>query len=100
LLANAKPDDEALKKMIEGMFKKRDDIKKDKWAIMFSGLMNYGLYGPQSPFTNVLSNKDLREVKATELVDMIKDFTKTEHRVFYYGPDSGEKVVELLNKHH
>ena len=100
LLANAKPDDEALKKMIDGMFKKRDDIKKDKWAIMFSGLMNYGLYGPKSPFTNVLSNKDLREVKSAELVAMIKDFTKTEHRVFYYGPDAGDKVVEMLNTFH
>lgn len=100
LLANPKADDEALKKMIDGMFKKRDDIKKDKWAIMFSGLMNYGLYGAKSPFTNVLSNKELREVKSDELVAMIKDFTRTEHRVLYYGPEKPEQVVALLNEHH
>jgi zinc protease len=100
LLANPKADDEALKKMIDGMFKKRDDIKKDKWAIMFSGLINYGLYGPKSPFTNVLSNKELREVKSEELVTMIKDFTKTEHRVLYYGPEKADQVVAMLNEHH
>jgi zinc protease len=100
LLANAKADDEALKNMIDGMFKERDDIKKDKGAIMFQGLMNYGLYGAKSPFTNVLSNKELTQVKAEELVAMIKDFTKTEHRVLYYGPEKAEQVVALLNEHH
>lgn len=100
LLANAKPDDEALKNMIDGMFKTRDDTKKDKWAIMFSGLINYGLYGPSSPFTNVLSNKELRTVKAADLVDIIKNFTKTEHRALYYGPEKPEQVIALLNKYH
>ncbi len=82
------------------MFKERDDIKKDKGAIMFQGLINYGLYGPKSPFTNVLSNRELREVKSEELVAIIKDFTKTEHRVLYYGPEKAEQVVALLNEHH
>jgi len=100
LLANPKADNEALKNMIDGMFKQREDRKKDKWAIMFSGLINYGLYGPSSPFTNVLSNKELREVNAEELVTIIKDFTKMEHHILYCGPDTGEQVVAMLNKHH
>jgi zinc protease len=100
LLANPKADDEALKKMVDGIFKKRDDSKKDKGTIMFEGLINYGLYGANSPFTNVLSNKELREVKADELITIIKDFTKTEHRVLYYGPKKGEEVVASLNQNH
>ena len=100
LLANPKADDEALNKMIDGIFKKRDDQKKDKWSIMFSGLMNYGLYGPKSSFTNVVGNKELRELKSQELVDIIKDFTKTQHRVLYYGPLKGEKIISSLNTHH
>jgi predicted Zn-dependent peptidase len=100
LLANAKADDEALKKMIDGIFKKREDIKKDKWAIMFSGMVNYGLYGPSSPFTNVLSNKQLREVKAEELVDIIRNFSKTEHRVLYYGPEKSDRLISMLNQYH
>lgn len=100
LLANPKADDEALKKMVDGIFKKRDDKKKDKWAIMFSGLVNYGLYGASSPFTNVLSNKQLREVTSEELVEIIKNFSKTEHRVMYYGPEKGDRLVSLLNQYH
>lgn len=100
LLANPKADDEALNKMIDGIFKKRDDQKKDKWSIMFSGLMNYGLYGPKSSFTNVVGNNELRELKSQELVDVIKDFTKTQHRILYYGPMKGEELIASLNTYH
>src|SRR5690606_10394173 len=100
LLADPQPDDEALKKMIDGIFKKRDDVKKDKWEIMFGGLMNYGLYGPKSAFTNVLGNQELRELKAEKLIEMIKNFTRTEHRVLYFGPASEDQVVASLNEYH
>ncbi len=100
LLANPKADDEALTKMIDGIFKKREDQKKDKGAIMFSGLMNYGLYGQKSAFTNVVSNKELRELKSQELIDIIKDFTQTQHRVLYYGPQKPDELVAALNTHH
>jgi len=100
LLANPKADNDALKKMIDGMFKQREDEKKNKWSIMFNGLMNYGLYGPKSSFTNVLTNKELREAKSDELIAILKDFTKTDHRVLYYGPDKSEQVISLLNKYH
>lgn len=100
LLANAKADDEAKKKMIDGIFKKRDDIKKDKGEIMFSGLMNYGLYGAKSPFTNVVSNKELNELKSEDLIDIIHNFTKTEHRVLYYGPKKENELLASLNQYH
>lgn len=100
LLSNPKADEEALKKMVDGIFKKREDIKKDKWAIMFQGMVNYGLYGESSPFTNVLSNKDLRKLKAEELVEIIRNFSKTEHSVLYYGPEKGDRLVSILNQHH
>jgi predicted Zn-dependent peptidase len=100
LLADPKPDDEALKKMIEGTFKKRDDLKKNKSAILWQGLMNYGLYGAKSPFTNVLTNKELRDLKSKELIDIIKGFTKTEHRVLYYGPKTEDELLTSLNAGH
>lgn len=100
LLANAKADDEATQKMIDGVFKKRDDIKKDKSSIMFDGLMNYGLYGSKSSFTNVVSNKDLRNIKSDELIDIIKNFTQTQHRVLYYGPKKETDLITMLNQYH
>jgi hypothetical protein len=98
LLAKPKPDDEALKKMVDGIFKEREDSKKDKGTIMFEGLISYGLYGAESPFTNVLSNKELREVKAEELVKLITNFSKTEHRVLSMDL-KGERLITLLNHH-
>ena len=100
LLADPKPDDEALKNMVDGVFKTREDVKKDKFAILYEGLINYGLYGAESPFTNVLTNKQLRELKPEQLTTMIKGFTQTEHKVLYYGPKTGEDVVASLNKLH
>ncbi len=100
LLADPKPDDEALKNMVDGVFKTRDDVKKDKYAILYQGLINYGLYGAESPFTNVLTNKQLRELKPEQLITMIKGFTQTEHKVLYYGPKKSEEVMASLNKLH
>lgn len=100
LLANPKADEDAKKKMIDGIFKKRDDVKKDKGQIMFNGLMNYGLYGAQSSFTNVVSNKELNDLKSEELIEIIKDFTKTQHRVLYYGPKKQEDLIASLNQYH
>lgn len=100
LLTNAKADEQALKNMIEDIFKKRDDTKKDKYAIMFDGLMNYGLYGANSPFTNVLGNNELRRLQADELVNIIKGFTKMKHKVLYYGPLSDQSLLASLEKLH
>lgn len=100
LLANPKADDEALQLMIDGMFQEREDAKKDKWSIMFDGLNNFGLYGENSPFTNVLTNKELRELKPAELIDIIKGFTQMEHRVLYYGPLDQSALRASLNTNH
>lgn len=100
LLADLQPDEEAMQKMIDGIFKKREDTKKDKFAILYDGLINYALYGPKSPFTNVLTNKQLRELKPAELIDILKGFTQTEHRVLYYGPKGEQELLDLLNRLH
>jgi len=100
LLHEAKPDDAALKKMIEGTFKKREDIKKDKDAILWDGLTNFGLYGAKSPFTNVLTNKELNELNAVELTNIIKELTTTQHRILYYGPKKENDLIASLNANH
>ncbi|WP_281613566.1 insulinase family protein [Flammeovirga sp. SubArs3] len=100
LLNNAKADDMVLKNMIANEKKSREDTKKNKGAILFSGLMNYGLYGANNPLTNALSNKELDLIKPEELIERIHSLTKTKHRVLYYGPESLDKVVTTLNKEH
>ncbi|MDN5200388.1 insulinase family protein [Fulvivirgaceae bacterium BMA10] len=100
LLESPQPDEEALKNLVDGILKEREDAKKDKFAILYNGMMSYGQYGSESPFTNVLSNKALLELTPDELINIIKGFTKTEHRILYYGPKDENELVTILNENH
>ncbi|AZQ61058.1 insulinase family protein [Flammeovirga pectinis] len=100
LLNNAQADEGVLQNMVAIEEKSREDTQKNKGAILFNGLMNYGLYGNNNPLTNGLSNKELELIKSNELIDRIHDLTKTEHRILYYGPESLNKVVSTLNTEH
>jgi zinc protease len=100
LLTKPVADEEVLKNMISDMHKQRSDIKKNKGAILFSGLMNYAKYGPNSPFTNVLSNEALDQLTSEKLIRIIQDILQTEHRILYYGPRGVASLTELLNEQH
>lgn len=100
LLQNPQADQEALDKLIDNQLKAREDAKKNKGTILFSGLMNYAQYGGQSPFTNVLSNADLQKLQAEAMVDKIKNITTMKHRVMYYGPRDVGSLKTVLNEYH
>ena len=100
LLVNAQPDEEALKNMVSDTHKTRTEDKKSKNRILWGGLMNYAKYGASSPFTNVLSNEELNDLQAAELIQMVKDLTGYEHQVMYYGPLGGDQLIGLLDQYH
>src|SRR5690606_4144426 len=80
--------------------KTREDNKKNKNIILYEGLLNFGIYGPRSPFTNVLSNKELAALTPDDLLPIIRSLTTTEHKVLYYGPSTQEELLADLNTHH
>lgn len=100
LLANAQPNDEALQNLISDNLKKRDDAKLDKNEILFSALTNYGKYGKESPYTHILSNDELRKLNSKELIDIINKITSYQHHILYYGSNTSEEVVKLMNAYH
>ena len=100
LLAGPKADEEVLKNLISDTHKSRSDAKKSKNQILWGGLMNYAKYGPNSPFTNVLSNTELNELASAQLIDIVKSLTSYEHKVMYYGPLAEDELVSMLNKYH
>ncbi len=100
LLASPTPDQKALDNMIDRTLKARSDAKKSKRNILWSGLRNYAKYGEDNPFTNVLSNHELQELKAEELTSIIKGITKYPHRVLYYGPRNTQDLESFLNEYH
>lgn len=99
LLADAQPDPAVLENMKADILKQRTNLKLNQRA-NFSRLRYYGLYGPLSPGTNVLSNREIQNLKAEELIDMLKNLKEYKHTVLYYGPEKAEKVVALLNEKH
>ena len=99
LLAGAKPDKEAYQKMVDGILKEREDQKKDQ-NVIGSALQNFGKFGKESPFTNILSEETLRAIDPTELTEMIHKFCNYPHRVFYYGPTVLSKVSKMVKENH
>jgi len=100
LLASPKGDIEVLENVKLDTHKSRADAKKEKWRILWQGLSNYAKYGPESPYTNVLSNEEIDNLNSDELIEIIKSIPRMDHRVMYYGPESQSDVIALLNKHH
>ncbi len=96
LLSDAQPDATALEKLKQGIRKERADEKLSKRKILFEAMVSYGKYGPKSPFTNVLSDKEIEELTPEELVAEIKRFMTCRHRVLYYGPEAPDELIKEL----
>lgn len=100
LLANVKPDPAPLANMVEQELKMRADAKLDKGTILNQGLMNYAIYGPRNPFTDRLSEKQLRALDPKDLVRQIRTLGSYQHKILYYGPASSQVVTAALEKYH
>ncbi|NTV02261.1 MAG: insulinase family protein [Chlorobiaceae bacterium] len=96
LLGDAKADPEALEKLKDGIRKERADDKLAKRKILFEAMVNYGKYGPKSPFTNVLSDRELEHLTPQELLEEIRNLMGNRHRVLYYGPEKPEPLLAQL----
>ncbi len=99
LLKTCVADETALKEMIAGMKKNRTDDKLNKGAIQ-AALSNYARFGKDNPFNYKLSNSELDNIKASDLIDMLHNLTNYKHKVLYYGPLSNQALVNVLSKAH
>jgi zinc protease len=100
LLNHPEPDQEALDLLTGRTLKARSDAMKNKGTILWNGLYNYAKYGEYSPFTQVLSNEELKDLHARDLTEIIRNITRKEHRILYYGPENPDRLITVLNQHH
>jgi predicted Zn-dependent peptidase len=100
LLTDLRPDGQALQNVVNDIFQLRENAKRDRQMIVREALVNYGLYGAQSPFTHRFSREQLLALDARQLTEILKDLRSCEHSLFYYGPAPMGEVSALLNKHH
>ncbi|WP_196892671.1 M16 family metallopeptidase [Aureivirga marina] len=99
LMTTVAPNDEAYKKYVDRIMKGRQNTKTQKASILWGGLHNYGKYGENSRFRNILSYKEMMDINPQELVDLVKGIKDFKQRVFYYGNDIAG-TTKALDKHH
>ncbi len=100
VLNNCKPNDAALASLVDRTLKSRTDAKLDKRTILWRSMQSYGMYGPRNPFNDVLSEAQLKALKANTLIDKIKGITGYQHRILYYGPAGAGEVTAALDRLH
>ena len=99
LIANCRPDEEALTALKARLTKARSDAKNNKNIIM-QGLMNYARYGAANPFNYVMTDAEVQALTAQELTNILHQLPSYEHRVLYYGPASLNQLNATLEKLH
>ncbi|WP_316734746.1 M16 family metallopeptidase [Pedobacter aquatilis] len=99
ILANVKPDEKALADLKNTILKSRENNKLNKGQIMV-GLTSYAQYGSVNPYNNVLSNEDVKNMKAEDLIYLLKNLTNYEHVITYYGPKDVEAFSADIKKEH
>jgi zinc protease len=100
VLADARPDAQALKGLVADVRKARQDRMKDKNVLLQEALFNLARYGERSPFNDVLSDTQLAALRSEDLAERIHTLTSYEHRVFYYGRKDAAEVAKLLKEKH
>lgn len=100
LLANVKPDQKAVNAMVSRMLKQRADAKLNKSAIFWGALRSYMIFGSDNPYKFMLSEAQLKAIKAPELCNIIKGITAYKHAVYYYGPRELASLTTFLSKAH
>lgn len=99
LLKNCKADEAALKSLKARITKSRTDAKSNKGSIM-SGLVSYARFGQKNPFNYVLSNDEINNVTADELVATLHSLNNYSHKVLYYGPLPLAQLTSSLKTMH
>ena len=99
LLADPQVNKEAYTNLVADILKKRSDAKLNQGS-NFNQLINYAIWGPKSPATNVLSTEELKNMDPAALLDRIRNIHTYEHRILYYGPKTKDELLADINKLH
>lgn len=98
-IANVKGDDAVLANYKANIFRQRINSKTNQRGC-YSMLTQYINYGKNNPSTNVLSNREIQALTSEQLLSQIKDASKYEQMITYYGPMEMQEVVSIVEKYH
>lgn len=100
LISSPKADKQVWNELVQKIVKVRTDNKLSKDVILRSAMANYAKYGPQNPFTNILSEAQLKALDPNELTKLISYAKKFKHRFLYYGPEKKDQLTNTLYLNH
>ncbi len=100
LLNTVKADVGSYEKFVDGIIKKYKNAKRSKRRILYNGMLNYALYGPRSPQTDIFNEEELRSIQPDELSKKLRGLSSYRHKILYYGPDSRDDITTLINEKH
>lgn len=95
-LNSAKADKDVYDNYVSDVLKKRANAKTNKNVILTQGMINYAKYGPANPFTNILSEDELKKATPEAMVALAKKALATPDEVYYYGQKKVADVTTLL----
>lgn len=99
ILANVKANEKALTDLKGSILKTRENAKLNKGQIM-NALTSYAQYGSLNPFNNVLSNEEVKNIKADDLIYLLHNLNNYEHEITYYGPKDVANFTADIKKVH
>ena len=99
LFKNATVDTEAYNRLVDQILKARVDAKTNQQQC-FERLMEYGQFGPNNSYTNILSEEQLRNTNPVELLKLVNGLSNMQHTVAYYGPMSEKDFSASISKLH
>ena len=99
LMTDCQANQEAFDSYIMNELRARENAKQNQRTV-FSGLVDFATYGPKSPFTNELSDSELKKLKPEVLIEKIKELSSYPHKILYYGtlnPNDLKTLVEQIH---
>ncbi|MDD4514899.1 M16 family metallopeptidase [Massilibacteroides sp.] len=99
ILSDAQVNEEAYKNLAVDIIKKRNDAKLNQGQ-NFNRLIQYAIWGPNSPTTHIPTTTELQQMNPGLLVDIIHGINSYEHKILYYGPEKGEALLRIINEQH
>lgn len=91
-LKNPRADKAVYDNYIADVLKKRANAKTNKGIILQQAMMNYAKYGAISPFTNILSEKELRAATPEQMLSVAAKALYAPSDIYYYGQRKAEDV--------
>lgn len=99
LLADAQVNKDAYVNLANDIMKERADSKLNQGA-NFNHLLQYAIWGSDSPTTHILSSGELQQMDPQALVDCIHNLCKYEHKILYYGPMKQNELLDVISQYH